>query len=126
RYERIRSRYRLDTNELPSVLASIVRTHERASADEVADLVVDDAGKAQIERIGRAVGIRPHVQETFLQSQDQPRLDADRRDAKLLPAGHELLPQPLGLVGRNTDLVAQLAGEADALHANRPARELTA
>src|SRR5690606_1260458 len=115
RHERARRIHRLEPDQLTAVLAAIAGTHQRATPDEVAGLLLYHWPEAEIERIGRAVRVGADVQKAFLQSQNEPGLEAHRLDAEFGSELHQSFPHLRRRARRYGDLVAQLAGEAHAL-----------
>src|ERR671912_93282 len=90
--------------------------HQLGLAREVWLVQFDHASEAYIVGSREPVGVLAHDEVPLLQAQDALRLYAEGLYAEIRAALHERLPdvQPVG--GGHVDLVAELAGEADAPH----------
>ena len=92
-----------------------------ALADEVGLRLGDDPAQAEIVGRHRAVGLLADDDVALLGAQHVHRLGAVGRDAVRLRRPPQRLPHRAAVVGRHVDLVAELAGEADAEDARRHA-----
>src|ERR671912_672698 len=106
---------RLQADE-PKAAVALALPRQLGLAREVALVQPDHTAEAYIVGSREPVGVLAHDEVSLLQAQDALRLYAEGPNAEVGAALHERLPdvQPVG--GRHVDLVAELAGEADAPH----------
>src|SRR5215211_5753041 len=107
---------RLQADEPPRAALDLALPHQLGLAREVVLVQPDHASEAYIVGSREPVGVLTYDQVSLLQAQDALRLYAEWPYTEVRAALHERLPdvQPVG--GRHVDLVAELAGEADAPH----------
>ena len=87
---------------------------ERPAADEVLLLVeLDDPRHRGAERRRLGVGVLADEDVQLLQAQDALRLEPERPQAVLGARLEQRVPEVLAVRGREVDLVADLADEAD-------------
>src|SRR5215218_2550854 len=106
---------RLQADE-PRAAPDLTLPHQLGLAREVVLVQPDHPPEAHIVGSREPVGVLAHDEVSLLEAQDALRLYAERSYTEVRAALHERLPdvQPVG--GRHVDLVAELAGEADAPH----------
>src|SRR5215218_11262779 len=107
---------RLQADEPPRAALDLALPHQLGLAREVILVQPDHASEAYIVGSREPVGVLTYDQVSLLEAQDALRLYAEWPYTEVRAALHERLPdvQPVG--GRHVDLVAELAGEADAPH----------
>ena len=113
---------RLDTHELPPVLALVLCTKKRSLANEVGLFPGHNASKTDIQRIGHTVRIAANVQIAFFGAEYHQCLGANRYDT-IATRIHQCFHNTLAMVCRNTDLEAHFTRKADPLYTRRYAEE---
>src|SRR5712675_1644432 len=81
--------------------------------EEVVLVELDRPVQSRAEAAGQAVGVLTHDEVALLQPQDALGLHPERRDPQVGAAVHQRLPDVQPVAGRDVQLVAELAGEAD-------------
>src|SRR5215207_2148533 len=106
---------RLQADE-PRAAFDLALPHQFGLACEVVFVQPDHPAEAYIVGSREPVGVLAHDEVSLLQAQDALRFYTERSYAEIRAALHERLPDVQPVSGRHVDLVAELAGEADAPH----------
>ena len=87
--------------------------------DEVGALALDQPAHRRTARIGQGVGVLADDGVLLLEPEHPLGLHAEGPDPGVRARRHQGVPQVRGLVGRDVELVGQLADEADAQDGRR-------
>ena len=104
------------------VTPALLLLEQRVAADEIALVELDDPAEVGFERRNRGVDLVAVERHFGFQAQRVARAQAAGLDAEFRAGVHHLVPDALGLAGRDVDLEAVLAGVAGVRDARRRAR----